>query len=344
MADEVGMNLYFGELENRIRDACNEYPPDLEEIARLMEQCGDLSIASPEDPEETMLSDVILWYPEQRQLKEFCRQCTDDSCEGCGIAYEFDGRWLPGIVSLFLRYGFDVRRNNGMAGRVCLGNLMLSLGDAYAIEAEKLLLAAGADPLIKIGGENVIQQYGAEASFRYGEGEPWHESLYNTMEKVARAASQGRDFQGIEFFECCIGKRIDRIEMACAGAAPSPPVGRRGSFFAGCRNCFSEPIIFHCGGKPLCIDRWLNIWVDPNVGQQAQTVIDISRFFPGCVGRRITAVEFPHGGERRGKNRFFLCLRLDDGRAVSFFIRRLKEARVTGFVAERPSPFSNHIE
>lgn len=327
----MGMNLHFGELEDRIRDACNEYPPDLDEIGRLMEQCGDLTITSAEDPEENMLSDIILWYPEQRELKVFCEQCTDDSCEGCGIAGEFDGRWLPQIVRLFLQHGFDVRRNNGMAGRMCLEQLVLSSGDAYAIEAEKLLLEAGADPLITVEWETAIQRYGGEASFRGCENELWHENLYNTMEKVARAASQGLDFRGIEFFESCIGKRIDRIEIVCTDAVPSRavwPAGFRRKYFAG-------TIIFQCEGKQLCVDRRLNLLVDPNVRRQARKIEDISRFFSGCVGSRIAAVEFPCGGEVKRKKPPIVRLRLDNGRSIDFFLRTLKHERMASFAVER---------
>ena len=62
----MGMNYHFGEAEDKLRDACCEYPPDLEKVEYLMEHCEDLTVFSPQDREETILSDVILWYPETK--------------------------------------------------------------------------------------------------------------------------------------------------------------------------------------------------------------------------------------------------------------------------------------
>lgn len=327
------MNYDFGELGNQVRDACNEYPPKLDEIERLMEQCGDLNIVSPEAPEENMLSDIILWYPELRELQVYCEDCGDESCEGCGLAGEADGRWLPQIVRLFLKHGFDVAGNDGMAGRMCLSHLMLSSGDIYAIEAEKFLLDAGADPLIRIEGETAAEQYGGEASFRAGEGQYWHENLYHTMKEIARMAGQHRDYRGIEFFECCIGKRIDRIEAVCTDVIPSRAIYSVGFH----RNCFASPLVFWCEGKQLCVTRWLNVLVNPNVRGGAKGVTDISRFFPGCIGSRIVSMEFPSSMPSKGKTRRrpFLRFRLDNGRSIDFFLRTLKYERMASFAVER---------
>lgn len=316
----MGMNYYFGEIENQIRDACNEYPPDFEKIERLMEQCEDLSIVSREDSKDNMLSNIILWYPEIGELRVHCENCTDKSCDGCPLNYpDYDGRYLPQIVKLFLKHGFDVTRDNGLVGRMCLGNLTFSSRDTYVIEAEKLLLNAGADPMIYLDGETVVQAYAGEDSFRYLEGEYRISHLYSTMAEIAEAASQNREYQDIEFFEACIGKRISKIEMACTGVTPSRSIYNVGFPFPKYKNCFATPIIFHCEGKQLCVTRYMDIRIDPTVRERAETVCDIEQYFPDCVGHRITAIDFDIHMLKKNKkrlNRVVILIRLDNGRVI----------------------------
>lgn len=302
----MGYNYHFGEIENQLRDACNEYPPDFVKIERLMEQCTDLSIVSEEDPEENMLSDIILWYPN-----------THEACP------EHDGRYLPQIVKLFLKHGFDVGRENGRVGGMCLSNLTISSGDIYAIEAEKLLLDAGADPTIRFDGETVIEQYDGEECFRVCEQEHRMGNLYHTMRRIAEAASYKKDYGDIEFFESCIGKRIDKIEMACTGVTPSRAIYNVGFPIPKYKNCFATPIVFHCEGKQLCVTRYVDILIDPNVRNEAQSVCNIEKFFPDCVGHRIVAIEFEHKEVWKEKTRYgqpIIFIRLDNGRTIRFSI------------------------
>ena len=317
----MGYNYHFGEIENQVRDACNEYPPDFAKIEKLMERCTDLSILSEEDPEENMLSDIILWYPD-----------SDEACP------ERDGRYLPQIVKLFLKHGFDVSRNGGLVGAKCLSNLMISSGDVYAIEAEKLLLDAGADPTIRFDGETVIEQYGGEESFRACEKEHRQANVYNTMYTIAKAASHKKDYSGIEFFESCIGKRIDKIEMACTGVTPSRAIYNVGFPFPKYKNCFASPIVFHCEGKQLCVTRYVDILVDPNVRNEAQSVCNIETFFPDCVGHRIVAIEFEHKEVREEKMCYgqpIILIRLDNGRTIRFSINfgEVPREEMTAFFA-----------
>ena len=316
----MGMNYYFGEVENQIRDACNEYPPDFEKIERLMEECEDLSITSREDPKDNLLSNIILWYPEIGELRVHYENCTDESCDGCSLNYpDYDGRYLPQIVKLFLKHGFDVTRDNGLVGRMCLYSLTFASNDVYMIEAEKLLLSAGADPMIYIDGETAVQEYTGEDSFRYLEGEYRISHFFNTMAEIAEAASQNREYQDIEFFEACIGRRIGKIEMACTGVTPSRAIYNVGGLFPKYKNCFATPIIFHCENKQLCVTRYMDMRIDPTVRERAETICNIEQYFPDCVGRRITAIDFDNHTLKKNKKRHsraVILIRLDNGRTI----------------------------
>lgn len=139
----------YGPLENQLVDACKEYPPDFEKIRSLIAQGADLNAASVSDPDENMLSQIILGYPEIAELHEACVRCTDDNCDGCGLNYrDADGRYLPQIIALFLENGFDVSKNERRFGAMCLQNLTWSSYDKYILDGTKLLLKAGATPNI----------------------------------------------------------------------------------------------------------------------------------------------------------------------------------------------------
>lgn len=318
--ENMGLNYHFGEIESQIRDACNEYPPDFEKIERLMEQCEDLCIVSKDDPEETMLSDIILWYPETNDQCVHCEFRHTAPCDKCRMERgACDGRYLPQIIKLFLKHGFDVRRDEGVVGSACLCNLMFASHDTSIIESEKLLLDAGADPLVRIDNENVIERYEWESFYQSCEHQHRLSNFYHTMAEIAKAASQNRSYQDIEFYEACVGKRIDKIEMACTGVTPSRAIYHVGGLFPKYKNCFATPIIFHCEDKQLCVTRYVDIRIDPTVQERAETVYNIEKFFPDCVGHYITAIDFDGREIKKDKTSCtqpIILIRLDNGPTI----------------------------
>ena len=59
-----------------------------------------------------------------------------------------DSSKLPDIVDFFLKHGFDVARDEGRYGAMCLMNLIHSSNDDNILSAAKILLEAGANPAI----------------------------------------------------------------------------------------------------------------------------------------------------------------------------------------------------
>ena len=235
----------------------------------------------------------------------------------------YDCRYLPQIVWLFLTHGFDVGRNGGLAGASCLQALIFASPDPYVIEAEKLLLDAGADPTVAVCDESILTAYDGEACFQHGERNPRLSNFYHTMSEIARAAVRREPYRDIEFFEACIGKRIEKIEMACTGVTPSRAIYDHGPLFRRYYNCFASPILFCCEGKDLCVNRYGDIWVDPNVRERAETVCNIQRYFPDCVGHRITAISFDTRKVTKGLTSCtqpIIFLRLDNARTIRITI------------------------
>lgn len=142
----------FGDLGNALYEACTCYPPDFEKIDAILAQGINLNADSDSDPDENLLSSIILGYPQIQDMLLFCMEGGDcHECqyyEDCDLRVpDADGRYLPQIVKRFVNHGFDCSRRSGQAGGICLINLTWSSYDTYILDAAKLLLAAGADPM-----------------------------------------------------------------------------------------------------------------------------------------------------------------------------------------------------
>ncbi len=308
------LNNDLGAFKRRVQDACRKNPPDLAGIERLIAACGDLNLLR-DDLGETLLSDLLLWYPEIEQDNISCKIARETAAAGDGKA---DRPSLPQIAALFLKHGFCVE---GRAGRECLGNLTYRVQDAAVIETEKLLLDAGADPMIESDGETVVEQYRGEESFRVCEGEPEAGVFYHTMAEIAQAAAEHRNYRGIELWETGIGRRIDRIEMACSGIAHSQRIYGLGTWLPKGKCYFMSPIVFHCGDKELCVTQYGDIRVDPTVRERAGAVYDVESFFGGCMGQRIMGIDFTDRSMKKDGVNFRLPvirLRLENGTGIHF--------------------------
>lgn len=116
----------FGELENRLIEACRRCPPDMTAIEAILNEGADINAVSAKSG-NTPLSAVILNYAAEPGM---------------------DGARLPDIITFFLEHGFDVARDEGRYGAMCLMNLIHSSNDDNILSAAKLLLEAGANPKI----------------------------------------------------------------------------------------------------------------------------------------------------------------------------------------------------
>ncbi|HIS44617.1 MAG TPA: hypothetical protein IAB47_04520 [Candidatus Scatomorpha merdigallinarum] len=116
----------FSELENRLVEACKRCPPDMAAIEAILGEGADVN-ATAANSGENPLSAVILNYAAEPGM---------------------DSSTLPDIVEFFLKHGFDVARDEGRYGAMCLMNLIHSSNDDNILSAAKILLEAGANPAI----------------------------------------------------------------------------------------------------------------------------------------------------------------------------------------------------
>ena len=74
----------------------------------------------------------------------------------CGSHEETGRHYLLEIIRFFLDHGYDLTTNNGRHGAEALRALCWSTCDGAILDAAKLLLEAGADPLVRNGDGNTV--------------------------------------------------------------------------------------------------------------------------------------------------------------------------------------------
>lgn len=267
----------------KLADACKAYPPDLDKIRVMLDSSIDLNVVSPNDDEENLLSEIFLGYPDECY---FDRIYSVDEYP--------DGRYLPEIVKLFLEHGFDCSCDNGKAGGLCLMNLTFSSHDKYILDAAKLLLQAGADPLCDAydSDEDVISWVGGEAGAAISVHQDLEQAnLYATLYEIMDASLKEEPYMDISYFDQCIGKRIEHVSLC----------GREenwmGFFSAGtrqytCHNCFEENLVIWCEKFPLVINRYGDSMIDPRVPHKAEKTESENHLFEECIGQIITDITF----------------------------------------------------
>lgn len=313
-------------IDRQLIDACQAYPPDFTAIRRLVMQGADVNAVSANDADDCVLSEIIFGYPEISELRAaYCESCKDENCVGCSLDIpDADGRYLPQIIQFFLENGFDVTRDNGFAGARVLESLKLSSFDRYILDGCKLLLHAGADPSLSgytDDDESVLSSVATEASFqRCCEANHALENLFETMYQIMDAKRQGKNFWLIEYYDVCIGRRIDSIRLY-SSEAPLKGVFPIVSLRSRHRNCFLDTVVLDCGGKQLCVTRYVDLFVDPHIPQNAAEHADLAPRFPDCVGHMITAIDFDHAAIQRGTTFYgqsIVLIRLDNGKTIRF--------------------------
>lgn len=279
-------------IDRQFIDACREYPPDFIKIKRLLDQGADVNKVSAD---ESVIGEILFSYPQIRDTNcRFAADCYAESCAGCKWNKTgADGQYLPPLMQFLLENGLDVTKCDGRVGAFALSELRFSDYDRYAIDVCKLLLTAGADPLVAPSAgdnESALTAIGFEGFFNSSEN-PKESVIDETMYRIMKAKSEGKDFAQIEHCDVCIGRRIDHIYL-CANTERMKKIFPIWSLKFRHRNCFVNTVVLDCQGKMLCVDRYANVYVDPHVPRYARQTMDIAPRFKNCVGQTIVSINF----------------------------------------------------
>lgn len=317
----------FGELENQLIEAGKEYPPNYEKMRELLAVGANINaISTKEDPDESILSTIILGYPDDFNHPEICESCDkdgEDPCTDCPVNFwkDYDGRYLPDLCRFFLQNGFDVHGSKDTFGGRCIMNLTWSSYDRYILDAAKTLLHAGANPNFESDDETLLSWVATKASAGRCVDEDHNiENLFEAMYSILEAASENRDFDSIEYFTAAIGRKVDRIEMYCESDQLSVFSMEEPEFQN--ENCFNGTIILWCEGKALRINQWVDIMVDPTVAHVGEKVkVDMMHYFSDCIGCELQKIDFDHEVTIKGTTHYgraVIHLHFSNGKCIHF--------------------------
>ena len=317
----------FGELENELIEAGKEYPPNYTKMRELLAAGADINATSAkEKSDESLLSIIILGYPDDFGYPETCDNCEKDGeeCAECPENFwkDFNGRYLPELCEFFLRNGFNIHGSNDRFGGRCIMNLTWSSYDKYILDATKMLLDAGANPNYKYDdNETLLSWVATKASAGRCVDEDHNlENLFETMYSILEAATENRNYDAIEYFSVAIGRKVERIEMYCE-PGQTPVFSMKEPEFQN-ENCFNGTIVLWCEGKALRINRWSDIMVDPVITQDNGKVkVDMGEYFCDYIGHELTAIRFNHETTVKGTTHYgraVIHLHFSNGKCIHF--------------------------
>ena len=291
------MDLPINEKSQRLLDTLMAIPPNFCAAKRLLQQGADIN--AREDSDGTPL------------LAQIIMDCFYDS----------ESKYLPAVVRFFLENGYDVHKENGKYGGEALYALCYSTYDKYILDAAKLLLDAGADPLYvtdtvpeEVTVLHVVSEKASAGIPVYDSLE--QECLFWVLYDIMEAKTKNLPYSGIRWADAVFGKRIEQV-CSCASTAEAALFDHAAGSHE-YRNCFTDDIVLVCEGIPLRLTHYCHAYVKPF--GVADKTIDLSEHFPSLIGRQITDIQLLTNTielERRRLHGSSLEISLDDGRTLA---------------------------
>lgn len=281
----------YSELENKLRACAESYPPDFEGMKRLLAEGADIN-ACDEHLEETLLTEIIMGYPECKDINP-CMTCSQaEDCDTCDQKRDnYDSSYLPTIVRFFLENGYDVNKLDGFFGAAALRALSWSSYDKCILEGAKLLLDAGANPLFQEEDMTVLEWIGIKCSAGIAVDDSLEqECLFSLLYDIMEAKTKDEPYAEIHWPDIVIGKNIDRVYSV--SAIPEEAVFDFSTGQSSYRNCFRENIILECEGIPLSLTHYCHAYVNPYLIPEDEKCVDLSDILGDLLGKRIKGFGF----------------------------------------------------
>lgn len=304
--------MAYEKLEKELERCMNQYPPDFEKAKILLKEGADINAFSEFD-NETLFSEVIM----NCEAFDPCMYCTDRECNNCNEDKddkEIGKHYLLEIIRFFLDNGYDVTQNDGHHGSEALHALCWSTYDKAILEAAKMLLDAGANPLcLDADGGNVFETIKWKVSGCIPVNDDLElECLFTVLYDLVEAKTKNRPYSGILWCDAVYGRRIERI-YSCAPSLDAAVF----DFDSGRQkysNCFSSDIIMECEGIPLVITHRCHAYIDPE--KSPQKPVDLTKILGSLVGKVIQEIQFSVNMVEKNRQRRHgstLQIIMDDG-------------------------------
>lgn len=199
---------------------------------------------------------------------------------------------MPKIIEFFLENGYDVMRGDGLYGALVLFSLCYSSYDKTIIDAAKILLDAGADPLFVIEDDvTPLNTVGTCTSAGIAVDNSLElECLFWVLYDILEAKTKGEPYAGIQWNDAVIGKRIDKVYSCAKPGEKAVYDVMIGENHYG--NAFKDDIILECEGIPLRVTQHCHAYVNPYQLPDESDRVDLSSYMDRIIGKRIKEFRF----------------------------------------------------
>ena len=237
-----------------------------------------------------------------KKLSPVINEQLDDECVLSSFMHDFySGDGLLKFVSLFLENSFDVNGNNGRNGALCLHELCWSTYDEDILQIAEVLLDKGADSTLPYdeneAEENeagVLDTIGFKMSY-WTSGSCETENLFTAYYKMIERHQQNKDYHGIRAFREAVGLKITKVEkISISDNLPKD-------------NTF-EGLIFWSANTPIAVFKQPELYIYPQVLEEAKERVDISDEFTQIIGSKIKGLQYTCAHSAR--------LNFDNGKTV----------------------------
>ncbi|MBR3870845.1 MAG: hypothetical protein IKJ17_05025 [Clostridia bacterium] len=317
----------YGRLEDELIDLLKSGAPDFPAAERLIRQGADVNAVGKAD-DENVLSQILegYWWSQYDDFdSDECDDCEKEDCEGCNLKINKNpnlGQSMCEIIRFFLSHGFDVNKKDGCYGAQCLYALTLATHDEYIIEASKLLFDAGArNRTISYNSDETPWDFiGCEGSFQDTCAKE-HSSgnIYEAVYQMYLAIEEGRPYDGIDYYEKAVGKKI--LKVIAVSDDDKPIFYDMDLPYFKKNNCFNSKLYFVYEDGVLITTEYADFWVDSKVSLDGG--VDVSEHFPGIVGGTVKQFSFDSRDIVDGTTYYtqpITTIEMESGRKVSFSI------------------------
>lgn len=182
------------------------------------------------------------------------------------------------MTELFIKNGFDVKKNNCKNGKSCLHALCYSSDDHYILHAAELLFRAG-----YIKDTDVDDKSGVldSISWRFGD---WYTGEYDSANIfvayyiLVQRAFDGRKYLGIRAFRDCVGKTVLKVER----------IKKKGVR----RDEVRTSYLLHCEDMHLVVSDYVEFIINPYAREEAIEIEDVSDKYCDIIGAKIRGLRY----------------------------------------------------
>ena len=267
------MRVNYGEAGNLVYGVCMDANLDIQVLENMLDGQNATFVTSEDEEYESLLANLY---------EELSDRYYDDEAR-CGAI-------LLDITKCFLKHGFDAEKY----GCECLHALCWANAGAYTLDIAELLLDNGASLYFSGESEDVAgdedEDNGVLDSIAWTLGR-WHTNAWENANLMtayyimAEYAKEGKDYHGIRAAETCIGLPVDRVEKVTVNTCNK-------DFNEHKNRDYKDGLILWCGGHPLVLREYVELFVNPRILDDCVSVYDVSDQYADIIGARINQIKY----------------------------------------------------